>query len=636
MKQGFVKVAAASCAVVVADVRENTRVILETIHKMEGEGAKVMVLPELALTGYTCSDLFWQSQMIDAAKEGLKEIADGTKETDALIFVGLPWEQGGKLFNVAAVLCHGELLGIVPKKYLPNYNEFYELRHFTPGKEAVTTTEFFGKEVPFGMNLLFQCEKMPRLKVAAELCEDLWTPNPPSVAHALAGATVVVNLSASDEMVGKDSYRRSLVSAQSARLICGYIYATAGEGESTTDLVFGGQHLIAENGTILAEAKRFENQIICADLDVDRLTSERRRMTTYPEQRTDGYQVVRFSLSIEETKLTRYFDPRPFVPSDKHNRDQRCDEILNIQAMGLKKRLAHTHCQSAVIGISGGLDSTLALLVTARAFELLGIPRKQILSVTMPCFGTTDRTYQNACELTRCLGATLKEIDIKEAVNLHFRDIGQNPEKHDVTYENGQARERTQILMDLANQSGGMVIGTGDLSELALGWATYNGDHMSMYAVNVSVPKTLVKYLVRAYAELHPTVRETLESICDTIISPELLPPDAQGNIAQSTEATIGKYDLHDFFLYHFVRNGFTKEKIQKLAEIAFAQKNVTKEEITSTLDNFFRRFYAQQFKRSCLPDGPKVGTVALSPRGDWRMPSDACVAVWMKELETL
>ena len=369
MKQGFVKVAAASCAVVVADVRENTRVILETIHKMEAAGAKVMVLPELALTGYTCSDLFWQSQMIDAAKEGLKEIAEGTKETDALIFVGLPWEQGGKLFNVAAVLCHGELLGVVPKKYLPNYNEFYELRHFTPGKEAVTTTEFFGKEVPFGMNLLFQCEKMPRLKVAAELCEDLWTPNPPSVAHALAGATVVVNLSASDEMVGKDSYRRSLVSAQSARLICGYIYATAGEGESTTDLVFGGQHLIAENGTILAEAKRFENQIICADLDVDRLTSERRRMTTYPEQRTDGYQVVRFSLAIEETKLTRYFDPRPFVPSDKHNRDQRCDEILNIQAMGLKKRLAHTHCQSAVIGISGGLDSTLALLVTVRTFD---------------------------------------------------------------------------------------------------------------------------------------------------------------------------------------------------------------------------------------------------------------------------
>ncbi len=592
MKQGFVKVAAASCAVVVADVRENTRVILETIHKMEGEGAKVMVLPELALTGYTCSDLFWQSQMIDAAKEGLKEIADGTKETDALIFVGLPWEQGGKLFNVAAALCHGELLGVVPKKYLPNYNEFYELRHFAPGKEAVTTTEFFGKEVPFGMNLLFQCEKMPRLKVAAELCEDLWTPNPPSVAHALAGATVVVNLSASDEMVGKDSYRRSLVSAQSARLICGYIYATAGEGESTTDLVFGGQHLIAENGTILAEAKRFENQIICADLDVDRLTSERRRMTTYPEQRTDGYQVVRFSLAIEETKLTRYFDPRPFVPSDKHNRDQRCDEILNIQAMGLKKRLAHTHCQSAVIGISGGLDSTLALLVTARAFDLLGIPRKQILSVTMPCFGTTDRTYQNACELTRCLGATLKEIDIKEAV--------------------------------------------GDLSELALGWATYNGDHMSMYAVNASVPKTLVRHLVQYYADTcgEKALSDILLDVLDTPVSPELLPPK-DGVISQKTEDLVGPYELHDFFLYYMLRVTYEPLKIYRVAKLAFAgvYDDAT---ILKWLKTFYWRFFAQQFKRSCLPDGPKVGSVAVSPRGDLRMPSDACVKLWREELDQL
>ena len=589
MKQGFVKVAAASCAVVVADVRENTRVILETIHKMEAAGAKVMVLPELALTGYTCSDLFWQSQMIDAAKEGLKEIANGTKETDALIFVGLPWEQGGKLFNVAAVLCHGELLGVVPKKYLPNYNEFYELRHFTPGKEAVTTTEFFGKEVPFGMNLLFQCEKMPRLKVAAELCEDLWTPNPPSVAHALAGATVVVNLSASDE-----------------------------------------------NGTILAEAKRFENQIICADLDVDRLTSERRRMTTYPEQRTDGYQVVRFSLAIEETKLTRYFDPRPFVPSDKHNRDQRCDEILNIQAMGLKKRLAHTHCQSAVIGISGGLDSTLALLVTARAFDLLGIPRKQILSVTMPCFGTTDRTYQNACELTRCLGATLKEVDIKEAVNLHFRDIGQDPEKHDVTYENGQARERTQILMDLANQSGGMVIGTGDLSELALGWATYNGDHMSMYAVNASVPKTLVRHLVQYYADTcgEKALSEILLDVLDTPVSPELLPPK-DGVISQKTEDLVGPYELHDFFLYYMLRVTYEPLKIYRVAKLAFAgvYDDAT---ILKWLKTFYWRFFAQQFKRSCLPDGPKVGSVAVSPRGDLRMPSDASVKLWREELDQL
>ena len=603
MKQGFVKVAAASCAVVVADVRENTRVILETIHKMEGEGAKVMVLPELALTGYTCSDLFWQSQMIDAAKEGLKEIADGTKETDALIFVGLPWEQGGKLFNVAAVLCHGELLGIVPKKYLPNYNEFYELRHFTPGKEAVTTTEFFGKEVPFGMNLLFQCEKMPRLKVAAELCEDLWTPNPPSVAHALAGATVVVNLSASDEMVGKDSYRRSLVSAQSARLICGYIYATAGEGESTTDLVFGGQHLIAENGTILAEAKRFENQIICADLDVDRLTSERRRMTTYPEQRNDGYQVVRFSLSIEETKLTRYFDPRPFVPSDKHNRDQRCDEILNIQAMGLKKRLEHTHCRSAVIGISGGLDSTLALLVTVRAFDLLGMDHKNIKAVTMPGFGTTDRTYDNAVSLIKCLNADFMEVSIRDAVNIHFRDIGQDPSVHDVTYENGQARERTQILMDIANKTGGMVIGTGDLSELALGWATYNGDHMSMYAVNASVPKTLVRHLVRYYADTcgDEALEAVLLDVLDTPVSPELLPPE-DGKISQKTEDLVGPYELHDFYLYHMLRLGYAPAKIYRLAKVAFAG-TYDDETILKWLKTFYRRIFCTAVQ-TFLPAG--------------------------------
>ena len=517
-----------------------------------------------------------------------------------------------------------------------NHRIRFELRHFTPGKEAVTTTEFFGKEVPFGMNLLFQCAEMPRLKVAAELCEDLWTPNPPSVAHALAGATVIVNLSASDEMVGKDSYRRSLVSAQSARLICGYIYATAGEGESTTDLVFGGQHLIAENGTILAEAKRFENQIVCADLDVDRLTSERRRMTTYPEQRTDGYQVVKFSLTIEETKLIRYFDPRPFVPSDKHNRDQRCDEILNIQAMGLKKRLAHTHCQSAVIGISGGLDSTLALLVTARAFDLLGLPRNQILSVTMPCFGTTDRTYQNACELTRCLGATLKEVDIKEAVNLHFRDIGQDPEKHDVTYENGQARERTQILMDLANQSGGMVIGTGDLSELALGWATYNGDHMSMYAVNASVPKTLVRHLVQYYADTcgEKALSDILLDVLDTPVSPELLPPK-DGVISQKTEDLVGPYELHDFFLYYMLRVTYEPLKIYRVAKLAFAgvYDDAT---ILKWLKTFYWRFFAQQFKRSCLPDGPKVGSVAVSPRGDLRMPSDACVKLWREELDQL
>ena len=636
MKYGFLRTAAVSPALHVADCAYNTQQIIAAMRAQAVAGTKLLCLPEFALTGYTCSDLFWQSQMIDAAKEGLKEIADGTKGTDALIFVGLPWEQGGKLFNVAAVLCHGELLGVVPKKYLPNYNEFYELRHFTPGKEAVTTTEFFGKEVPFGMNLLFQCAEMPRLKVAAELCEDLWTPNPPSVAHALAGATVIVNLSASDEMVGKDSYRRSLVSAQSARLICGYIYATAGEGESTTDLVFGGQHLIAENGTILAEAKRFENQIVCADLDVDRLTSERRRMTTYPEQRTDGYQVVKFSLTIEETKLIRYFDPRPFVPSDKHNRDQRCDEILNIQAMGLKKRLAHTHCQSAVIGISGGLDSTLALLVTARAFDLLGLPRNQILSVTMPCFGTTDRTYQNACKLSRCLGARLTEVNIKEAVNIHFRDIGHDPEIHDVTYENSQARERTQILMDTANKEGGVLVGTGDLSELALGWATYNGDHMSMYGVNASVPKTLVRHLVRYYADTcgDEELKEVLLDILDTPVSPELLPPK-DGKIAQKTEDLVGPYELHDFYLYYMLRAGFTPDKIYRLACLTF-DGIYDKETILKWLKTFYRRFFAQQFKRSCLPDGPKVGSVALSPRGDLRMPSDASARIWQDVLEKI
>ena len=636
MKQGFVKVAAASCAVAVADVRENTRVILETIHKMEGEGAKVMVLPELALTGYTCSDLFWQSQMIDAAKEGLKEIADGTKETDALIFVGLPWEQGGKLFNVAAVLCHGELLGVVPKKYLPNYNEFYELRHFTPGKEAVTTTEFFGKEVPFGMNLLFQCEKMPRLKVAAELCEDLWVPAPPSIRHAINGAHIIVNLSASDEMVGKDSYRRTLVSGQSARLICGYIYASAGEGESTQDLVFGGQNMIAENGSMLAESRRFENGIIYSEIDVQRLADERRRMSTYPAVSTCSHTRVGFSVEEEETELTRTYPQYPFVPSVKEERDERCEEILNIQAMGLKKRMEHIHSKSAVVGLSGGLDSTLALLVMARAFDRMGMPREQIHCVTMPCFGTTDRTYQNACKLSCCLGAKLTEVNIKEAVNVHFRDIGHDPDIHDVTYENSQARERTQILMDTANKEGGVLVGTGDLSELALGWATYNGDHMSMYGVNASVPKTLVRHLVRYYADTcgDEELKEVLLDILDTPVSPELLPPK-DGKIAQKTEDLVGPYELHDFYLYYMLRAGFTPDKIYRLACLTF-EGIYDKETILKWLKTFYRRFFAQQFKRSCLPDGPKVGSVALSPRGDLRMPSDASARIWQDVLEKI
>ena len=636
MRQGFVKVAAATPKILVADCVENTRVILESIREMSRAGAKIMVLPELAVTGYTCSDLFWQEQLIWESERQLSRLLDETRGVDALIFVGMPMEIFGKLYNVAAVMNRGKLLGIVPKKYLPSYHEFYEGRHFTPGEEQTVWIEREGERIPFGMNLLFACRELPRLIVAAEICEDLWVPNPPSVSHALAGATVLVNLSASDEMTGKDTYRRELVRSQSARLVAGYIYADAGEGESSTDLVFGAQNMIAENGTILAEAERFKNQTICTELDVDRLVSERRRMTTYPAQRPEGYVTVPFSLVVGKTELTRTFSARPFVPSDQGDRDKRCDEILNIQAMGLKKRLEHTRCQSAVIGISGGLDSTLALLVTARAFDLLGLSRDKITAVTMPCFGTTDRTYQNACQLTRCLGASLREVDIREAVELHFRDIGQDPEKHDVTYENSQARERTQILMDIANQTGGRVIGTGDLSELALGWATYNGDHMSMYAVNASVPKTLVRHLVRYYADTcqEQELSRILLDVLDTPVSPELLPPE-DGKISQKTEELVGPYELHDFFLYYMLRAGFEPLKIFRIARRAF-EGEYDSDTVLKWLKSFYRRFFAQQFKRSCLPDGPKVGSVAVSPRGDLRMPSDGCARIWLDQLEKL
>lgn len=636
MKHGFVKVAAATPEVVVADCVENAVRIVDNIRQMALGGAKIMVLPELCLTGYTCSDLFWQERLLEEAKDQLGRIAKQTKDIDGLIFLGLPWEDQGKLYNAAAVLYRGEVLGIVPKKHLPNYNEFYEKRHFAEGREAVHMTGFQGKEIPFGMNLLFRCRQMPHLVTAAEICEDLWSPNPPGTAHALAGATVLVNLSASDEVTGKDAYRRSLVSASSARLVCGYIYATAGEGESTTDLVFGGQNLICENGTLLSESKRFENGVIFADLDIDRLIGERRRMTTYPAGNPEGYQIVDFDLALVETRLDRKFPSQPFVPADMEQRNERCDEILNIQAMGLKKRLAHTGCECAVIGISGGLDSTLALLVATRAFDKLGIDRSNILCVTMPCFGTTDRTYQNACELTRTIGATLKEVDIKDAVTLHFRDIGQDMEKHDVTFENGQARERTQVLMDIANQKNGLVVGTGDLSELALGWATYNGDHMSMYAVNASVPKTLVRHLVKYYAETcgDEKLEHILMDVLDTPVSPELLPPK-DGVISQKTEDLVGPYELHDFYLYYMIRMGYAPEKIYRIARLTFRDL-YDDETILKWLKKFYWRFFSQQFKRSCLPDGPKVGSVAVSPRGDLRMPSDACVRIWIKQLEEM
>lgn len=640
MQYGFVKAAALAPKIKVADTRYNAGEIIRLQKEAYENGARILVFPELCITGYTCSDLFLQELLLREAKEALLEIVKASEGMGALFFVGLPMEIHGKLYNVAAVYSDGALLGLVPKTHIPNYSEFYEARHFTKAPEGIISGVFIEEDtwVKFGTDLWFACEEIPELVVAAEICEDVWTPDPPSVRHAMDGATVIVNLSASDEITGKDTYRRDLVRIHSGRLVCGYIYASAGEGESSTDLVFGGHHLICENGTLLKESRRFENETIYADIDVKRLTGERRRLSTYhvAEEKRPGSMGVSFSIKPWEGPLDRYVDKAPFVPSRKEEREKRCEEILTIQAMGLKKRMEHTNCKSAVIGISGGLDSTLALLVTAKAVDRLGLDRSCITAVTMPCFGTTDRTYTNACELTRRLGAQLREVDIREAVSLHFRDIGHDSSVHDVTYENSQARERTQVLMNIANQTGGMVIGTGDMSELALGWATYNGDHMSMYGVNASVPKTLVRHLVRYYADTceDPKLSEILLDILDTPVSPELLPPK-DGEIAQKTEDLVGPYELHDFYLYYMLRFGFAPDKIFYLAKKAFAGE-YDDETILKWLRTFYRRFFAQQFKRSCLPDGPKVGTVAVSPRGDLRMPSDACARIWTDCLERL
>ena len=634
MKNGFVKVAAATPDIRVADVEFNTQNIINAMEEAQKNGAKILVFPELCVTGYTCSDLFDHSVLLKASRKALLEIAENTNDKDMLVFVGAPLEVNGKLYNVAAAMNQGEIIGFTTKTFLPNYGEFYEMRQFTPGPQTVREITFEGKKIPFGPQILFQAEGMEELVVAAEICEDVWSPVPPSIQAALEGATVIVNCSASDETIGKDTYRRALISGQSARLISGYIYANAGEGESTTDLVFGGHNIIAENGTVLKESSRYVNEIIYSEIDLQRITGERRKNTTF--QPLDEETLVRVPFTVEETKtfLTRTFPKKPFVPSDEQTREQRCEEILTIQAMGLKKRLAHTNARTAVVGISGGLDSTLALLVTARAFDMLGRDKKDIIAVTMPCFGTTDRTYQNACEMSKKVGATLIEVPIADAVNIHFRDIGHDPEDHSVTYENCQARERTQVLMDIANKTWGMVIGTGDLSELALGWATYNGDHMSMYGVNASVPKTLVRHLVKYAADdtTDEALKNVLYDVLDTPVSPELLPPK-DGDIAQKTEDLVGPYELHDFFLYFMLRFGYEPSKIFRIACMTF-DGEYDKETIFKWLETFCRRFFSQQFKRSCLPDGPKVGTVALSPRGDWRMPSDACVAVWMKDLE--
>ena len=636
MRDGFIKVGAATPKVRVADPAYNREQLVKAAGEAAGRGVKLLVFPELSMTAYTCGDLFGQEILVRAAREELARFAAETEALDMLMFVGLPWAQDGKLYNVAAAVKGGRVLGLVPKLNLPNYGEFYEARNFEPGCEDVIDADWEGEKIPMGSRLLFVCREMPALQVAAEICEDLWVACPPSTEHAQAGATVIVNCSASDETTGKSAYRRELVGGQSARLVCGYIYANAGDGESSQDLVFGGHDIIAEDGRILAESPRFETGLWTADLDLGRLEGERRRMSTFRIRGRERYCPVEFSLKMEETRLERSFDPAPFVPHDAADRERRCEEILSIQAMGLKKRLEHTGCRDAVVGISGGLDSTLALLVTARAFDLLEIPRSRIHAITMPCFGTTDRTYQNACRMTEKLGASLAEVDIREAVTLHFRDIGHDMTVHDVTYENSQARERTQVLMDMANQVNGMVIGTGDMSELALGWATYNGDHMSMYGVNASVPKTLVRHLVRYYADTcgEEELRLVLLDVLDTPVSPELLPPE-DGAISQKTEDLVGPYELHDFFLYHILRCGSRPSKIFRMALLAF-EGQYDREVILKWLKVFYRRFFSQQFKRSCLPDGPKVGSVAVSPRGDLRMPSDAASSLWMAEVEKL
>ena len=630
MKDGFIKVAAATPKIKVADPVYNTEEILKIIDETEKKGASILVFSELTISGYTCGDLFLQQPLLTECKNQLLRIVKATKKKDMLVVVGCPIIVNQKLYNCAVVINQGEILGIVPKTHLPNYSEFYELRHFTSG-EGLDEMVMIGEEyITVCANQVFTCENIPELVIACEICEDLWVPLPPSTYHAMAGATVICNPSASVETTTKESYRRSLVSNQSARLLAAYIYADAGEGESTQDVVYSGHHLICENGSVLAEAKRFTNEIIYADIDVQKLAAERRKMTSFPGGKVGDYIEQTFSLKIKENKITRTFPKAPFVPDNQDERDKRCDEILSLQSMGLKKRLEHTNCKHAVVGISGGLDSTLAVLVTARAFDLLDIPRENLICVTMPCFGTTDRTYQNAVSLIKELGATLKEVRIEKAVRQHFADIGHDENNHDVTYENSQARERTQILMDMANQYNGMVIGTGDMSELALGWATYNGDHMSMYAVNCSVPKTLVRYLVLYYAETteNKKLSEVLMDVLDTPVSPELLPP-VDGVISQKTEDLVGPYELHDFFLYYMLRFGFPKAKLYRMAKQTF-DGVYDDEKIKKWLDKFYWRFFSQQFKRSCLPDGPKVGSVAVSPRGDLRMPSDASPTAWL------
>ncbi|NCB04611.1 MAG: NAD(+) synthase [Clostridia bacterium] len=637
MKHGFVRVSAATPTIRVADCRHNAAAVISAIRAAGAQGVQVLVLPELCVTGYTCGDLFLHDTLLDGAEDAALDIAAATRGSDMLVIFGMPLRVGQRLYNCAAAAQNGAILGIVPKSHLPNYGEFYEARHFSPAPPQNAVVSLGGEPVPLGTRLLFCCRELDALQVAIEICEDLWVPLPPSVAHAAAGATLIVNCSASDETAGKADYRRTLLTAHSARCACAYVYADAGEGESTTDMVFAGHDLIAENGLLLAETALFSGDAAVTEVDVSRLIYERRRTRMFPVPSDDGYTRIPFSLAPVENELTRPIDPTPFVPADGDARRARCSLILGLQTQGFKQRFAHAKSRAAVIGISGGLDSCLALLVAVRAMDALGRSRRDVVAVSMPCFGTTERTKNNAEVLCDLLGVTLRTIEIGDAVLGHFEDIGHDPSQHDVTFENAQARERTQVLMDIANQTGGLVVGTGDLSELALGWATYNGDHMSMYGVNAGIPKTLVRYIVRTVAEEcgDRALRDVLLDIVATPVSPELLPADEHGDIAQKTEDLVGPYELHDFFLYCLLRWGFSPSKTLRLAQAAFGAQ-YERDFILHWLRTFCRRFFQQQYKRSCLPDGPKIGSVSLSPRGDWRMPSDASSALWLSEIETL
>lgn len=665
MKYGYFRTACASPELIVADCNFNSEKIIDSINKAKEKKVQLIVFPELCVTGYTCGDLFLQKSLLKGAVDGLKKICNALRDSEILAAVGLPVRKDGALYNCAAFIFQGEVLALIPKTNIPNYSEFYERRWFTPFKDSGISFINLDEDlqnIPFGTDILIEDEKNQLIKIACEICEDVWVPLSPSTRHSLKGASIIANLSAGNEVAGKSEYRRSLVKMQSAKNVCAYIYASAGQSESTTDMIFSGHNLIALNGTIKNESRLFHqsSELLIADLDLEKLEQDRVRTVTFAEcaqnnlsEKENNYLSLFVDFQENENDFSEndfydFITPHPFVPSGELEQKERLLSVIEMQSEGLAKRLRHIHAKSAVIGLSGGLDSTLALLVTARAFDKCSLDRKNIFAITMPCFGTTDRTYRNACLLAEKTNSTLKEIDLKKSVMQHFEDIGQNPEVHDVTYENGQARSRTLILMDYANKTGGIVIGTGDLSELALGWCTYNGDHMSMYGVNSSIPKTLVRYLVSYFAEEERSkgnneLCEVLQDILATPVSPELIPPDSDGKISQKTEEIVGPYELHDFFLYYVLRWGFSPEKIFFLAQKAFAEKKdsngnsaYTNEVLLKWLKNFYRRFFSQQFKRNCMPDGAKVGTVNLSPRGDWRMPSDASCQMWMKEIQDL